>query len=159
MPQTNVLTAPSAAVTWNSCPHWFASHYVLEIQNFYNLSTLPLHFIFTLWHHFSCTHLCAGVCGVILCIHTCLYLFLVQDMYLPCWLCAGCLWPPTKVPLYAKARIRDGGKTYHGPMVYFGWQSRSSFTQTLFAKDFYPYLWEFCLRHKQKSWYTGSTIN
>lgn len=27
-----------------------------------------------LWHYFSFTHLCAGVCGAILCIYTCLYL-------------------------------------------------------------------------------------
>ena len=95
-----------------------------------------------------CVHVCVDVCGVKCVSTTCgSYLSRVTEMFLPRWLPAGCMWPRTVVPLSAKAkaRIRDGGEAYHGPLLYLDWQTNSSFTQALFTKGSHPHLWESCL--------------
>lgn len=91
---------------------------------------------------------CSSVCRCVWCtvhIHTRgSYLSPVTEMFLPRWLHAA-LWPRTVVPLFAKARIRDGGEAYRGPLLYLDWQMNSSFTQGPFTKGSHPHLWEWCL--------------
>lgn len=74
-------------------------------------------------------------------------------MFFPHRLCAAA-WPRTMVLLFskakAKARIRDDGEAYRGPLLYLDWQTNSSFAQALFTKGSHPHLWESCLQHSHK---------
>ena len=90
-------------------------------------------------------YMSADVCGV-KCVPTRVVHIFQAAAFLPHWLHAA-VWPRlvVQLPAKAKARIRDGGEAYHGPLLYLDWQTNSSFAQALFTKGSHPHLWESCL--------------
>lgn len=110
-----------------------------------------IHHCITALHHPTtmCIHLCVNVCGaecVSLCVDPVFRQLQKRSSLGGCMQQCG-LEPLPRSPLCAKAkaRIRDGGGAYHGPLLYLDWQTNSSFTQALFTKGSNPDLWESCL--------------